>query len=254
MRRSKGFTLVELLVVIGIIAVLISVLLPSLNKAREQARMIKCASNIRQIYDAMVMYANENRGVLPIAGFDGETEPYFGLLAAQPGLLDLQNGQLWPYIGGGADRHQSLFLCPSDDDQLVGDDLGGIDSIATYPRNFSYCLNSLLHGQTRGSVSTPAGKMVLWSGVKMVRITQPAYKVLIFDASRPRNTCNELGTFTPMSPWTPVPLMGNQHGGLANVGFADGHVDLFNPSFFFQSTDPVVNENLMVQFEELTSD
>lgn len=68
MRRQFAFTLVELLVVIGIIALLVSVLLPALARARESARAVKCLSNMRNLGLASMMYANENRGYLVQAG------------------------------------------------------------------------------------------------------------------------------------------------------------------------------------------
>jgi len=64
-RRRKAFTLVELLVVIGIIAVLVAILLPALNKARQGANTVVCAGNMRQIGLAMFNYAAENNGTLP---------------------------------------------------------------------------------------------------------------------------------------------------------------------------------------------
>jgi prepilin-type N-terminal cleavage/methylation domain-containing protein len=71
--RRRGFTLVELLVVIGIIALLISILLPSLNKARESAQRINCASQLRQIGQYVGMYAAHHRNHVPIgySGWDG---------------------------------------------------------------------------------------------------------------------------------------------------------------------------------------
>ena len=64
--RASGFTLVELLVVIGIIAVLIAILLPSLQKAREAANRAACVSNLRQIGQMMHIYAYDNTDQVPL--------------------------------------------------------------------------------------------------------------------------------------------------------------------------------------------
>src|SRR4051795_5959562 len=69
--RRFAFTLVELLVVIGIIAVLIGILLPALGRAREQANQAACMSNMRQVAMAFVMYANDNKGWLPATSRGG---------------------------------------------------------------------------------------------------------------------------------------------------------------------------------------
>ncbi|MCF7974137.1 MAG: type II secretion system GspH family protein [Phycisphaerae bacterium] len=70
-RKDKGFTLIELLVVIAIIAVLMGILMPALRRVREQAKRTSCSNNVRQQCMALLMYAQQNDGKMPLTTFGG---------------------------------------------------------------------------------------------------------------------------------------------------------------------------------------
>lgn len=101
--QVKGFTLVELLVVIGIIALLISILLPSLSKAREAAVRVQCASNLRSVGQSIVMFANDRKGRLPYGHSTIYGGPWWGSWMYSPDFFQLIDNY-------GGDK--KVFVCP----------------------------------------------------------------------------------------------------------------------------------------------
>jgi len=129
--RRKGFTLVELLVVIGIIALLISILLPSLNRARETANRVKCGSNMRQIGQAILLYANENKGNYPRTRYNSAVSTANGTWdttnsntpvdpitsAGSGGLKDNDVNRAIFLLIRTQDITPEVFICPSSNDE-----------------------------------------------------------------------------------------------------------------------------------------
>src|SRR5882724_8855958 len=96
---AAGFTLVELLVVIGIIALLIGVLMPALSKARRQSQQVACCSNLRQLANAFIMYTNDNRGFFPRPAVNTTFLPEDWIYYQTYAGRNINDGAIQKYLG-----------------------------------------------------------------------------------------------------------------------------------------------------------
>ncbi|MCF6176571.1 MAG: DUF1559 domain-containing protein [Victivallaceae bacterium] len=194
MKMWKGFTLIELLVVISIIAILASMLLPALNQAREKAKQVLCATNLKQIGLGVVMYGDDyNDWVVP---------------AAYSNAVTFANVMLFPYI-----KNPAIYRCTSDN--LIH------KAWATPYR--SYSLNKGINNTNLDGVSSNVGNLTKFAGIREAGKT-----LLAIEKHHAMSGINNWSNCIVIRDGWQNPANWSQyfgyHGARPNVLFCDGHV------------------------------
>jgi prepilin-type N-terminal cleavage/methylation domain-containing protein len=220
-----GFTLVELLVVIGIIAVLIGVLLPALSKARRQANLTVCMSNQKQLVNALLMYCGDNGGRFPGGpGYfkkNGVLQPFTRGLAAwdtesrNPYSCnqDEDNGPTWlaKYVG----KSKKIPGCPAEPD--VKDT--GYDNTSNRT-NYWYPLSLVYKPEEMISPAGPYNATFFQTCMKLTQVRHPTQKCVIIE----RNTYHDkvVWQVDRVPPDASIPYENKR---IVVAGFADSHVE-----------------------------